>query len=164
MNNRIILLFSFIILSSTNLLGQKQIWDIYTFDDQPYFRVVLDTLNNDTIYVNSTGNTYKISIKSIRILRRERKSKAGIGVLAGMSIGALLMNLYGKKTTDSQNKFPIDLSDLSVGISTGIGIIGGGIIGYWVGAGLGTDEYYNFSKLSYEKKKKILNHILEKNQ
>ena len=164
MNHKSFLLFLFIFFANFSLLiSQEQIWDIYTFDNQPYSNVVLDTLNNDTLYLKTMGNKYEISLESIKIMKRKRESKAKIGTLAGMVIGGTLMNLYSRKTTENQSEFPIDLSDFSIGINTGLGVIGGGLIGYLVGAGLGTDEYYNFSNISLEKKKKIIEHIITRN-
>ena len=66
-------------LATLNLLfGQKQIWDIFTVEDQPYSGVVLSKIENDTLIVKGTGNEYKIAISSIKILKRERKAKTGI--------------------------------------------------------------------------------------
>ncbi len=151
--------FVFLFLFSTHitaLFSQKPVWNIYTFDDQPYFNVVLDGFANDTLQLKSMGKTYALPLKSIKILKRKRKSRAGVGLLTGMAAGGILLNLYSKASTKDQSTFPIDLRDLSIGITTTAGIIGGGIIGYLVGAGLGSDEYYNFSKYSYEQRKKII--------
>ncbi len=147
MNNKLWLFSFFILLVNTNLLfAQKQIWDIFTVEDQPYSGVVLSKIVNDTLIVKSTGNEYKIAISSIKILKRERKSKTGISTLAGIVSGGVLMYFIGNKKAEEQSKFPIDLSDLSVGFSTGLGMIGGGITGYLVGTGLSADEESNFSK------------------
>ncbi len=154
----------FILLVNVNLLsGQKQIWDIFTVEDQPYSSVVLSAIENDTLIVKGTGNEYKIAINSIKILKRERKSKTGISALAGIVSGGVLMYFLGKKKAEEQSKFPIDLSDLSVGFSTGLGMIGGGLTGYIVGTGLSADEVYDFSKRSSEKRRKILEHIIARN-
>ncbi len=160
----LLFLLSFLFISSSLLYGQKQIWDIYTVDDQPYARVVLDKVQSDTLFVKSTGNEYKIEINAIKTLTRKRKSKAVIGTLAGMAIGGVALNLYAKKKAENQNKFPVDLSDLSTSISTGLGIFGGGIVGYLVGTGFGADEKYNFSKLTADKRKSLLKHLLERDQ
>ena len=89
------------------VFGQKQIWEIYTVEDQPYSSVILDKLDNDTLYVKATGNIYKISVKSIKILKRERKSKGGIGILTGMAVGGIVMNLLSKQSSENTSKFPI---------------------------------------------------------
>ncbi len=149
-----------LLLNSTNSFNQKQIWKIYTNEDQPYSCVVLNTLINDTLYVKAVGNTYGLDINSIKYIKHERKFKAGIGFLSGMLIGGVYMNYSARKRAENQSKFPIDLSDLGILLSTGIGIIGGGILGVFIGSALGSDEYYNFSKLSSEKKKRIIERLL----
>ncbi len=162
-NKSLLLCLLFIFIGFTTLFGQKAVWDIYTIDDQPYYRVVLDTMQNDSLFVKSMGNTYGLPLKSIRILKRQRKSRAGIGFIGGMVLGGVAMYLYNKNTTSSHSAFPIDLRDLNRGFSTFMGMISGGVLGYVVGAGLGTDEYYDFEKYSPDQQKEILQFILNKN-
>ncbi len=157
----IVLVFFFV--GSSFLLGQKQIWDIYTIEDQPYSNVVLDTMQNDTLCVKSAGATHRIELNSIKILRRRKDSKAGIGTLTGMLLGGVAMNLYSRNAVRKQSDFPVNTSVFRIGFNTGLGMLGGGLLGFAVGAGLGLDEYYNFSKLPYKKKKNILKNIFKQN-
>jgi hypothetical protein len=78
-------------------------------------------------------------------------------------VGGIAMNLYGRNTAGKHSNFPINVSDFSIGLHTGLGMLGGGILGYAIGSGLGLDEYYNFSKWPYEKKTKIVENILKRN-
>ncbi|RMH60319.1 MAG: hypothetical protein D6677_13900, partial [Calditrichaeota bacterium] len=94
---RLTFLLIFLLTNFSSLFSQDQIWDIFTFDKQPYSKVVPGTLHNDTLCVKSMGNRYKVALESIKTMTRQRKSVAGISTLAGMGIGDTLMNFYGQK-------------------------------------------------------------------
>lgn len=161
MNPKLMMVFLFTFLLNASLaIGQKQIWNIYTVDDQPYSGVVLNQIAHDTLYVKTSGNVYGLPINSIAFLKHERKSRAGIGFLSGMVLGGLYMNYNARKSSEQQSKFPIDAGDLSVLLSTSLGMAGGGILGATIGSAMGRDEFFTLSKLSLQEKRELIKKLL----
>ncbi|KAA3610466.1 MAG: hypothetical protein D8M58_05360 [Calditrichaeota bacterium] len=154
-----ILLFFVPFLIFGNIHGQAKTWDILTYSNQPYSKVVLDTLVKDSLQVKVFDKIYKIPVDSIATLRRERESYTGTGILIGVTSGAILgASISGN---NKGNGLFTDVGNAMEKV-TGLlfGSLLGGLFGGAIGSGLGQDEFYSFVQKTHNEKVDILNEII----
>ena len=162
MKHKYFFLFLFIFLANYNLVkGQDNIWDIYTFDNQPYSKVVLDRLNGDTLYVKAMGNKHKILLASIKKMKKQRSAKIiGLFTFSGTVIGLLSMHL--RNANLDRIKIDYYLRNHIKNNNFILGAISGGLVGYLFGS-FARPRFYDISELSIEKRKRILRQIILRN-
>lgn len=159
-----------VLLMQSSLLSQDRRWQVKLSDGSVIEKVDLDQLRADTLFVLSDSGSQMVSVDSIVELRDVKdvtfwdgaKTGGEVGAIAGAIDGAI----YAKGPGLSPNS---DLHFLDnpwvyrpiVAFARGIycGVIGaffGGIIG----AILGTDDVYDFSKVPLAGKLTMIHKIL----
>ena len=110
--------------------------------------------NSLLLLERDSGADVTIDIKDIRVIKIIKKSKAGVGLLAGGAIGAFFGYLTKAPKTESEGLFfPWN--------ATGGGILGG-LLGLVTGAVAGTDETIQIEAMPDSEIQKILEKLRKK--
>lgn len=117
----------------------------------------------DSVVLRTAGSDYTISIDSIAQLHAVKETKIGKGLLFGLLGGALVGGVIGlasyKEPSPSDNeglgnwdfgRGPVILAGALVGSLAGLAV--GGV----VGAAVGSDETYDFTKITRDEKLRLL--------
>lgn len=136
--------------------AQKHVWQLYTIDEQPYYPVVLDSLAGDTLIIHSAGKAYKMSLANIKYLKRQRQSRAGVGLLAGVVAGGLAANWFARQSRSNENSFTGGFADGYEVLSTIVGCLAGGALGAVIGQAAGADVYLDLQNMSPEKRRRLV--------
>ncbi len=143
-------------MSITNLaFCQTPIWEIVTKDNQPYKDVVLKAINGDTLFVKTLGQNYPVAIDSIKYMRHEQKSYAGVGAVAGAIGGGIIGNQLAKGSGGGGFFYAPGQM-----YGTLLGAIAGGIVGAATASGLNADQYYNFENKTPDERRIILAQVI----
>ena len=161
--NKIVGILVLIPLLVVPLSAQKQVWQLYTIDDQPYNPVVLDTLAGDTLIIYSAGKTYKMPLTNIKYLKRQRRSQAGAGLLAGVVAGGLAGNWFARRSRSDENSFSEVFADGYEVLSTVVGCLAGGAVGAVIGQAAGADVYFDLQNMSPEKRRQLVSALAARN-
>ena len=159
------IIITLIIIMSTVCYSRVEKWEIKTYANETLKDVVIESLDNDTLFVSTPEDTIAISVRSIIDIRRKRSKKyIGIGAQSGAVIGGI-SGFYIKRNSQEERegdlKEFIERLDFYEAASYFIlGAVIGGATGTIVGASLSQDEYYRLASMEYEKKVAVLNMII----
>ena len=142
------------------IYGQSKAWDLYTFKNEKFTGVLLNKVENDVLFININNKIHALKVDSIRILKYENKSYATLlGTIAGIVIGGYLSNQFRQKiSADARN------SGFKIAISSGVGMLLGGIVGYNSGKAFGGYKSYDFYRIkNKESKIKLILKLIKEN-
>lgn len=153
----------FCFLFTSSVFGQEKNWQITLTNGKVISNIFLQQVEGDSIALASVSSATTIMkwipVDSITELRHVKKSKfwkgAGIGFVAGATVGALIgWATYEKPAPNPDDWFP-DLWEGPEYNAIGGGILGapvGFLLGGIIGASMGRDEIYDFSKMNHKQK------------
>ena len=114
-------------------------------DFEQLSKVVLQRLDGDSLVITLSGDSLRIPVDSILVIRTMKRYGILKGAAIGMVVGAAAGVLLGGKSYGRL-----------IFSSAGFGL--GGLIG----AGLGRNEIYDFSHQHLEQKLRIIDYLLSK--
>ena len=173
-------LFMMLMVISIAAFCQDDHWQIKLRNGELITDVVFHGLENDTLTLLNSGPLFMIPIQDIVELRNtisdQKKTIRTIVVWVGSGIAAgAITGIIGYSIREANKPPPAPPQPgqfLSEGLEFGpeFDAIGGGVVGGLVGLVVGSllygtpyvDEVYDFDKMNYPKKIRVLYHILPK--
>ena len=152
------------ILSASSLLSKSNNWKLTLINGDTLSGISLQRLEGDSLVVSDTTLTKHIWVDSIVELRQINKSNfregAGIGMLAGITIGAIIGRASYKEPApssgESMDSFHFDFGFSGPEMSTWGGGLLGGLSGFIIGGILGgsliKDEIINLANKNHDQK------------
>ncbi len=152
------------LLSASSLLSMSNNWKLTLINGDTISNVSLQRLDGDSLVVSDTAFTKHIWIDSIVEVRQVNKSHfrvgAGIGLLAGITIGALIGRASyhepAPSTGDDMISFDINFGPSGAEMSTLGGGLLGGLSGFLIGGIIGgssrKDEIINLANKNHDQK------------
>jgi hypothetical protein len=171
MKTKIILTYFFYLSS---LLSMDNNWNLTLSNGDTISNISLNRLEGDSLVISDGAFTKRVLVDSIVEVRQINKSNfregAGIGLLAGMTIGALMGRASYKKPVPSSGEskdwihFDVgsgpdgaELSTIGGGL---LGCVSGFIIGGIIGASSRGDERYDLLHKNHYQKINMIQTIL----
>ena len=155
-----------LILSNLSFAQQKNI-NLTLRNGDILSQTSIEKLIEDSVKISISGQPQWIKADSIIEIRQIKKSKfwkgAGIGLLTGTAVGAIIGRASYKEADASDDSWNFDFGP---GLSTFGGAVLGGLtgtlVGGIVGASSGKDEVYDLSQKKLEQKIEIIKSIMAK--
>jgi len=145
----------FIVIISSTIYSQPELWEVYTISNQPYINVIIDKFEYDSLYLKTENRIIALHQDSIKYILKRNESHAGLGIILGALAGGLVAN---KIKSDSDGWFS-DIGDFS---STIWGILIGGLVGGLIGTASGADTRYDIENMDYKTKHNLLLRLFNK--